>query len=354
MYDRPAITMALLFSLLSAVACHQEPQHKGAAPGDVKSDARADSKKPDIWPDGYLVVSEAEWIPVINEAGKQLEAAHKDFVAGDKNRTVADLHAASNAIRGDREMAQPDEQKQLDQSAKSLDQLAERFAQGKVRDEAFEQALVKAYRDDVRVSWLYSEDSEIQPYLDRPSEHTARALSMLSKHDGADAAKEIRRSAAFFRLAELSARPDDREILQHNVDRLNAMAKRADAGKLTREELRQTLAEVDAAYAASYLHQAEDDYLGQRKDVQRVPRALREAVARIRSRMGTLDKEMEATSTALVTELETMTRDLEHGVKVGAKHASSVFERAHKQIKLDASDKATSDKAMGHIAATDR
>jgi hypothetical protein len=37
------------------------------------------------------------------------------------------------------------------------------------------------------------------------------------------------------------------------------MAKRADAGELTPDELRQTLAKVDATYAASYLHQAEHD-----------------------------------------------------------------------------------------------
>ena len=354
MYNHPFITLALFVSIVSAASCSKQEERPGgeAAPAHQnKSDTEAQAEIPSIWPDGYLVVSEAEWIPVINEAGKELEAAHQHFVVGETDMTVADLRAASKAIREDQKMVEPDEKGILEQSAKELDRLAEEVIKGKVDYETLEKALVKAYRDDVRISWLYSEDEAIRPYLDRPSEHSARALAMLARHDNAGAAAEIRRNTAFFRLGELSARPDDREILQHNVDRLNAMAKRADAGKLTPDELRQMLAKVDAAYAASYLHQAEDDYLGRRKQVQRAPRALREAVARMRSRLRMLDEEMKETSTAVIDELETMTGDLERGAEVGARDAAKVFERAHDQVKAGAGDRA---KATGHVASRKR
>jgi hypothetical protein len=338
--------MALVGSMLTAMSCsHEDQKIPGAAAGDSTSaseqarpptDEAAEEEAAEDWPDGYVVVSEAEWIPVINEAGKKLEDAHDHFVAGDASATEADLRAAAKAIREDEKIAQADDKSQLEQNAKDLDRLADQMSRGEVDGRTFVKVLAEAYRSDVQTAWLYSEDDAIRPFLERPSQHSARALALLKARDYAGAAAEIRRSAAFFRLAEASARSDDRESLQSNVDRMNAMAKRAEEGQLTPEELRKTLAKVDAVYAASYLHQAEDDYLSARAEVKRVPRTLREAAARMRSRLRLLDKEMEQTSMSVVEEIETMTKKLESGVEVGKKDASALLGRAHEQVEGDA------------------
>ena len=287
-----------------------------------------------VWPDGYVVASAEEWIPVINQAGKKLEAARKDFVRGSHEKAATDLHAAAAAIREDAKAAQTDLRGKLEHSAKDLEAIAEKLTHGGgVERGAIEAALVNAYRQDAPVTWLYSQDEIVRPYFERPSEHSARALELLAQHDYAGAAAEIRRSTAYFRLAALSARDDDRELLQGAVNLLNARAKQADAGKLTPEALRQTLARVDAAYAESYLHQAEARY--EAKDAGHTARPLSEAVARMRSRLRWMGQETETASMAIVDQVETLAGKLGKGAKVAAKDASSVFKRAHDQVKRD-------------------
>lgn len=316
--------------------------------GNAPSEAQAKpvpSAKPDegtppsadqapIWPDGYVVASEEEWIPVINNAGQKLEAARKAYGDGSSEKAATDLREAAGAIREDAKAAETDDKAKLEQSAKDLEAVAEKLTHGGgVERKDFEAVLVKAYRQDAPVSWVYSNNEVVRPLFERPSHHSLRALEALTKQDYAVAAEEIRRSTAYFRLAALSARDDDRELLQHEVDVLNARAKQAAEGKLTPDELRKTLAQVDAAYAESYLHQAEARYKS--KDAQHATRSLSEAAARMRSRLHWVGKETERASLAVVDEVEGLAGKLGKGAKVAFKHVAVVFKHAHHQVKSE-------------------
>lgn len=347
MQHRTLLTSALAVSLLAGAACNRnetKPESTEKAPAtDVKVADKAKAEKDEvatsnagkspIWPDGYLVASEEEWIPVINTVGQKLVEARKQYAAGSSDKAANDLRAAASAMREDAKAVQGDLKSRLDQSAKDLEVTADKLAHGSVGGDALDKALVRAYRQDVPATWLYAQEETVRPFYERPSKHSAHALDLLARKDYAGAAAEIRRSTAFFRLAALSARDDDRELLQHNVDLLNKRAKQAEAGKLTPDELRQTLAQVDAAYAASYLHQAEAHYAA--KDAQHATRSLREAIARMRSRLHWVGKESEAASTSVVRGIEELADKLGRGAKVAAKDVASLFKRAHNQVKTD-------------------
>lgn len=339
MYALRLPIMVLVLSPFLAVACHRDDgpaQTDRQTSTDPSAQRDAKAVKAPVWPDGYIVVSEEEWIPVVNPAGEKLAAARKAFVAGDTRAAAESLRAAAKAIGADTALATVEERSALERDEQVLDRLADQLASGAVEREAFERALTDAYRRDATVTWLHLQDEAFEPFLERPSGHTQAALAALARNDNEEAAAEIRRAAAFFRLAAQTARDDDRELLQHNVDRMNQLATRAEAGKLTAKELRAGLAKVDAAYAASYLHQAEDDYMGARQEVERAPRALLEATARMRSRLRLLDQEMEATSKAVVDELERLTDKLHRGERVGERDATAAFKRARKQVEPDA------------------
>jgi hypothetical protein len=341
-FEKPLRTSLALAALLSA-ACdkNKEPAQEQAQPtpaatnsgpsATAESASEPATPKATIWPDGYLVISEQEWIPVLDETGEKLQTARKDFVGGNQSKAASELRAAVSTIRDHEKKRKDLDKQELESSAKQLEGLAAQLEQHKaVTQEELDKVLTHAYSADAAISWLYLEEESWRPTFERPREHFARALDLLDKHDNAAAAAEIRRGTGFFQLAARNARQDDRALLTADIGRLNQAATRADQGKLTPPELKETLAQVDAAYAASYLHQAEERH--QAKQDREASRELHEAAARMRARLQWLGKEAEHASSAIVDELDSVADKLAHGAKVASKEVTSLLRRAREQI----------------------
>ncbi len=293
---------------------------------------------PAAWPDGWLVTTEQEWIPVLNRAGEELRTARAAFLAGDRQKAASSVRAAADAIQKDADQRTDQDKDRLSSAATQLRALADRLDQktAQVSRESFDNELVNAYRSDATVTWLYLEQDAWAPTFERPREHFQRAFEALKAGDNARAASEIRRGSSYFRLAAQSARADDRELLNKEVSRIDALAAQAQSGKLTQDELRRALAQVDTVYAESYLHVAEDAY--RQKNRQQSGRALREAAARLRSRAQWAGDEIKEGSTKLADELDQLGSAISRDAKIAAKDVTSLLKRARDALQGQGSE----------------
>ncbi|MDB4974836.1 MAG: hypothetical protein JWN48_3177 [Myxococcaceae bacterium] len=334
---------SIIVYTLAAAACSRElpttaSDSKGSEIARTATEASPDRLTPPmakvaVWPDGWLIVSDEEWIPVLDETGETLTSARDSFVGGDALGAAVQTRAAAAAIRRNETARGASESASLEQQAKKLDALGARLELRKnVSTAELSKTIAEAYREAAGVTWLHLEEETLRPTFDKPQEHFDRALGLLSNRDDTAAADEIRRGAGYFRLASISARADDRPALDQQVAKLNHLAQRADLGSLTAPELKTALVEVDSAYAASYLHQAESEY--QARQHADASRTLREAAARMRARGHWLGEEVHHASSAVAEELESMGDKLGHGVSVAIRKAAVVLEHAKEELGL--------------------
>ena len=254
-------------------------------------------------PDGWLVSSEQDWVPVVNESGVKLQLARDAMARADFELAAAHLSNAASAIEEQaRTQSAKVEQARLSAAAQRVRELGEEARSGKLGLEAFDAALASAYRESATVSWLYLDAEDWVPTFERPRQHFERALGMLSSGNSQAAASEVRRGAGFLRLAEASAWADDRGLLDAEVKKLYALASEADAEKLRRSALQAALVRADTAFARSYLRVAEEAYRSQRR--RSSGRALRELASRLRTRALWLGDKSEQVPGGLAEQLE--------------------------------------------------
>ncbi len=335
------VRCAFLMAALAAAACNkQENSDKPIAEPQAASqqpEQRAEkAEQPALWPDGWMVVSEDEWIPVMNAAGRELSAARQSFVANDLTGAREHVQAAAKAIRQEQGelKTEPQEEsanKRLDDAAKQLGALAAKLDdKQQVTREEFERTFTSAYRTNAQVDWLHLSTDTLVPLFEKPRTHFADALRKLADKDQAGAAAELRRGTAYLRLATESARKEDKTKLDDALGELRRLASRADKGELAEADLRSALARVDSAYATSYLDRAQDEL---KRDARpQAGRSLREAATRMRARLEWIGDQTKDAAKDLVDELEQTGDQLAKGGKLAGKKLEELYARAKKSL----------------------
>ncbi|HEX5659197.1 MAG TPA: hypothetical protein VFX59_18515 [Polyangiales bacterium] len=80
--------LSWMLPLAFATACNKdEATHEPARATRAAVEPKAGQASPDaepvpVWPDGWMLLSEDDWIPVMNRAGAELTAARAAFLAG--------------------------------------------------------------------------------------------------------------------------------------------------------------------------------------------------------------------------------------------------------------------------------
>jgi hypothetical protein len=323
--DAASVEPAAAAAIAEQPAAPSAGEASGAAPAQNAAANTAGAAT--VWPDGWILLSEEEWIPVLDDVGNDLIKARTAFAKGDRKAAAQDVRGAVSSLEKRKEGLSPDALGRLAQVSSDLGALAARLeGTDAIPQTDLDRALGSAYRSVADVEWVYLREDIWVPTFERPAEHFQRALALLDQGQGATAADEIQRGAGYFRLAMTSARSDDRELLQAQVDKLSSLAKQADAGTLKSADLKQALAQVDNAYAESYLHQAEAEW--SKKESSGTRRALREASARIRSGASWLGAESKDATHALVEDLEKLGHKLGAGAKITSEELHKLIEKA--------------------------
>lgn len=333
---------SIVLCTMTATACSRElivetaqPEQQGGleltTPAPPAQTAAEPSAAP-VWPDGWLFISDQEWLPVLDETGKYLLSAREYFASGDSAGAASQTRDAVGAIRRQEPPCDARERASLEQEAQKLEQLAMRLElRQDVSAAELTTTIAAAYRNTAMVTWLHLDDETWHATLQKPQRHFERALALLSKRSGSDAADEIRRGAGYLRLAPAGARADELRTLEQQVAKLTWLAQRADLDDLSAAELHTTLVGVDAAHAASYLQQAEREY--EAKQAAKASRTLRQAAARLRARRHWLGEDVQRASSAVADELELLADKLGRGVSLTLPRLKQSLQRAREELR---------------------
>ena len=339
----------VLVPTLGAIGCHrkEEPSKTDRA-AEVKEPTAKPAGSADAGqnlatlpaPDGWLVASEQDWIPIVNDSGAELRRAQDAMALGDREGTAVHLDDAAVAIdeQANHQRTRV-EKERLNGAARRVRELAKGVRGGDAALDPFDATLASAYRDSAAISWLYLDEEDWVPTFERPRKHFEHAFELLKEGDDEAAASEIRRGAGFLRLAATSARADDRELLEAQVARLYELAKRAESHKASASDLREALVKVDTAYASSYLHVAEAAYRA--KNRAESGRALHELASRMRTRTHFLGEEVKKAPKALLDQVERVGSALVQGGKVTDREVEDLLGRLRDMLGTKPSD-------MGH------
>lgn len=152
------------------------------------------------WPDGWLVVRQEEWMPVLDAFGRSLHAARDDFRNGDREAAAAEIRRGIAFLEAQITGASVRDRGAGESAIATLRELAERLSgDEEVTLEQLDIALANAYRFDLEREALV-DDSSSEPYLDRPGAHLRLAVARYLENEPDEAAREIDRASAYLRL----------------------------------------------------------------------------------------------------------------------------------------------------------
>ncbi|HEX5655579.1 MAG TPA: hypothetical protein VFX59_00220, partial [Polyangiales bacterium] len=227
-----------------------------------------------------------------NRVGSELSSVHKYFVGGEPATARRHALAAVELIRAQPPEAEGTLDAELDaareRSVTALQKLAQRLrdAHDVTRDE-LDQVLIGAHRAELQAEWAHASAEQLQPLLEKPRAFFRAARSRLQANASASTALQLRKGIAYLRLGVQSAGTEERASLDAQLVELNQRAHQAELGELSPTDLQRSLARAEAAYAIAYLHEAATRQQAKQETAAR--RSLREAAARMRSRLEWLE-----------------------------------------------------------------
>jgi hypothetical protein len=183
------------------------------------------------WPDGWLVVRQEEWIPVVDGLGQSLHAARDDFQNGDREAAEAQIRRGITLLEGQLSGASARDRQAIASAISTLRTFADRLAgDTEVTVEQLDIAFANAYRFNLEREGLVVEQSTSQPYLDRPEAHLRRAIERFLDDEPEEAAREIDRASAYLRVeanrreaAERAQLVDAAQELEHVAARVRVL-----------------------------------------------------------------------------------------------------------------------------------
>jgi len=321
----------------SATASNQTSRAEAAdsrtasAPSNTTGNAQASATDTTTtqadWPDGFVVVSEEEWVPVLGDAGQALHDARAQFQQGNRKQAAQLIRTALTKLDQEQANRSKTDEAQYQRTKASLSALATQLEKGQdVSSKDLDRTLADAYKNDAELDWIYLREDAWVPTFEQPTLHFKRALTLLEQGQNQAAANQIRSGTGYFRVALASAPASDSERLSQQVQALSELATRADQNLLSAGELKRTVATANTVFAECYLQNARNAYAA--NDPQRAARLLQEGLVRTQAASHWTD----SGELAQAESIESVAGKLRAGEQVSANDVRSAFDRLKTQI----------------------
>jgi hypothetical protein len=222
--------------------------------------------KPEIAPkipEGWIVVQDKDYIPVIDGVSRKLESARKAFMMKDPAAAATDVRATAELLSKQTSGASQGSKENIDVAMKQLNALATDL-DGKrtVAVNRFDAVIATAHRADLATDWLVVDESSWYPYIEEPNRHFHNAHDAFLAKDYPKAAEEIRKGEAFVQLEASRASGDVKQSLDSSARELEKLS--LDMAPNWREksiiEMDQSWGRADRALAQSHQVQAKGDW----------------------------------------------------------------------------------------------
>jgi hypothetical protein len=222
--------------------------------------------KPEIapkTPEGWIVIQDKDYIPVIDGVSRKLESARKAFMMKDPAVAATDVRATAELLSKQTSGTSRGLKQNIDVAMNQLNALATDL-DGKetVGVKRFDAVIATAYRADLATDWLVLDESSWYPYIGEPNRHFQNAHEAFLAKDYDKAAQEIRKGEAFVQLEASRASGDVKQVLDSSAQELEKLS--LDMAPNWREksivEMDQSWGRADRALAQSHQVQAKGDW----------------------------------------------------------------------------------------------
>jgi hypothetical protein len=222
--------------------------------------------KPEIapkTPEGWIVVQDKDYIPVIDGVSRKLESARKAFMLKDLAAAATDVRATAELLSKQTSGTSPGFKENIDVAMKQLNALATDLDSKKtVGVKRFDAVIATAHGADLATDWLEVDESYWYPYIEEPNRHFRNAREAFLAKDYNKAAQEIRKGEAFVQLEASRASGDVKQSLKSSAQELEKLA--VDMTDNRREkstvEMDQSWGRADRALAQSHQVRAKEDW----------------------------------------------------------------------------------------------
>ncbi len=223
------------------------------------------ASKPEITPktpEGWIMVQDEDYIPVIDDLSRKLQSARKAFVAKDTTTAAANIRAGADLLSKETPGASQRLKENIDVTVEQLNALAADLDTKKtVGVKRFDAVIAKAHRADLDCDWLVIDESSWYPYIQKPDRHFQNAHQSLLTKDYAKAAQEIRKGEAFVKLEASRGSGGVKPSLNSSAQELEKLAIDTQSGAVKDvAEADNTFGRADQPLAQSHQAKAKESW----------------------------------------------------------------------------------------------
>ena len=200
----------IIASTLTIGGCQQKQDRTQAEATQVSQTSQTKSDD-SIAPDGWVVVDEQTFIPVVDKLGEKLSLARQAYLKGDNNAAAIAMREGSAFLTQEMLNTSQEAQANLKKASDELMEKASIVQMGEIDSvEELDRIFVKAYQADVQHRWLFVDESEWIPVVEMPQQHFMTAKQDFQAQDYPAAATQILKGAELLKLE--SNRTRDSEL----------------------------------------------------------------------------------------------------------------------------------------------
>jgi|GEM_PF-5894695 len=260
----------IITSTLTLGACQGQKQTKTQA-GKVETSQTANTKTvsnqtvanqdENITPDGWVVVENETFIPIVDELGNKLSLARKSYLKGDNEAAAVAMREGSAFLKQEIPKADAEGKVALKKASDDLMSKASIVQMGEIDSvQDLDKIFSEAYQADIEQLWVVADEQQWIPIVEMPQQHWQQAKQDFNNKKYAAAANEVRKGTAFLNLeANRTKDQDIKADIQGSAQNLEQLAKNIKEGKVTDvAELELEFARGQVAMGQFYKSQAKD------------------------------------------------------------------------------------------------
>jgi hypothetical protein len=227
--------------------------------------APAQSAKAEIQPkspDGWYVIDEKQFIPVLDDLGRHMLAARESFLNKDNKAAATHVREGAAFLTNEESKAREEDREKLKSAVADLNNLAAGLDKDAVKNvRQIDAAYANAHQADMERLWVVADERIWVPYIQEPDSHFRRAHENFLKKDYRAAATEIRKAVAYVKLESARAATDSKKALNASAQELEALAKEVEKGAVKDvKRLDDAFARADQALAKSHYVKASESW----------------------------------------------------------------------------------------------
>jgi hypothetical protein len=219
-------------------------------------------------PEGWFVIEDTKYIPVLDELGRQMRDARQSFLNKLSNFAAWHVREGAAFLSRESDKVSGQDREHLFAAVEDLHSLAHGLDKGTVTSlNKLDSIFAEANRADIEHRFLVIDEEAWVPYVEQPDNHFRQARSDFLNKDYKAAAAEIRKGVAFVNLEAARATADGKAALHSSAKELDKLATGIEKGSVKDVKVGDNaIARADYALASAHYLNASESWARKRYD----------------------------------------------------------------------------------------